>query len=240
MIECFKNTRQTGALVHNITNYVTAQICADIQYAVGARGIMADELSEVEEICASCNCLNLNIGTINSKTLESMILAGKCANSLNLPVVFDPVGVCASNFRGSACKKIIEEVALTCICGNYSEIKFLAGINTQADGVDTNTCDIINHESLQEACNLAKNLANKLKTIIAITAPIDIITNGEQTYCVYNGVPEMGKIVGSGCQASALIAAYLASNKNHIKAVACGIINMGLAGEIAKSKSSND
>ena len=37
-----------------------------------------------------------------------MILAGKKANSLNIPVILDPVGVGASNFRKVQLKKIIK------------------------------------------------------------------------------------------------------------------------------------
>ena len=71
------NLRQNGALVHNITNYVTVNDCANAILAVGASPIMADDLQEVEEIISICSSLVINIGTLNARTIESMILAGK-------------------------------------------------------------------------------------------------------------------------------------------------------------------
>ena len=85
-----KNVREKTPLVHNITNYVTVNDCANILIACGAAPIMADDRAEVEEITAICGGLNINIGTLNSRTIESMLLAGKKANSLGHPILLDP------------------------------------------------------------------------------------------------------------------------------------------------------
>ena len=45
---------------------------------------MADDASEVEEITAISNALNINIGTLNAM-VEGMFLAGKKANALGRP-----------------------------------------------------------------------------------------------------------------------------------------------------------
>ena len=47
--EMLESVRKTGPLVHNITNYVTANDCANILLACGASPIMADEEEEAEE-----------------------------------------------------------------------------------------------------------------------------------------------------------------------------------------------
>ena len=71
----FANVRAKSPLVHNITNYVTVNDCANIVLACGASPIMADDAAEVEDITSLCAGLNLNIGTLNSRTIPSMLLA---------------------------------------------------------------------------------------------------------------------------------------------------------------------
>lgn len=88
--EILENVRTRVPLIHNITNYVTVNDCANILLACGGSPIMADDIDEVEEITSICNGLNINIGTLNKRTIPSMIVAGKKANELNHPVVLDP------------------------------------------------------------------------------------------------------------------------------------------------------
>ena len=78
----FANVRARSPLVHNITNYVTVNDCANMVLACGASPIMADDAAEVEDITSLCAGLNLNIGTLNSRTIPSMLLAGHTAHRL--------------------------------------------------------------------------------------------------------------------------------------------------------------
>ena len=50
----FENLRSRSPLIHNITNYVTVNDCANMVLACGASPIMADDAAEVEEITAIC------------------------------------------------------------------------------------------------------------------------------------------------------------------------------------------
>lgn len=69
--------RQKNPLVHCITNYVVANFTANGLLAIGASPVMADEVEEVEEMVSIANAFLINIGTLNTRTLESMIKAGK-------------------------------------------------------------------------------------------------------------------------------------------------------------------
>ena len=66
-----QNVRERAPLVHNITNYVTVNDCANILLACGASPIMADDPDDAEEITAVCAALNLNIGTLNARTIPA-------------------------------------------------------------------------------------------------------------------------------------------------------------------------
>ena len=230
-----ENVRGKCPLIHNITNYVTVNDCANIVLACGASPIMSDDQSEVEEITTICGGLNINIGTLNKRTIESMFLAGKRANALSHPVVLDPVGAGASKLRTETAQKLLEEVKFTVIRGNISEVKTLASGSGTTKGVDADVADKVSEENLDSAVAFAKAFAEKTGAVIAITGAIDIVADGKKAYCIRNGHPMMSSITGTGCQLSA--AAYVTANPEHpLEAAAAAVCAMGLAGEIAHAR----
>lgn len=232
--EIFENVRKTCPLIHNITNYVTVNDCANIVLACGASPIMADDAAEVEEITTICGGLNINIGTLNRRTIDSMLLAGKKANELQHPAVFDPVGAGASGLRTETAFKLLDEVQFTVIRGNISEIKTLANGSGTTKGVDADISDKVTEENLEEAVAFAKAFAAKSQAVVAITGAIDIVADGEKAYCIRNGHPMMSSITGTGCQLSAMTAAFVTANQDKpLEAAAAAVCAMGLAGEIA-------
>ena len=236
--EIIKNVKNKTPLVHNITNYVTVNDCANVLLACGGSPIMADDIEEVEEIVSISSALVLNIGTLNSRTIESMIKAGKKANELNIPAILDPVGVGASNLRTDTARKLLDEVKFAVVRGNMSEIKALGNTNAKgARGVDANVADSINEENLTEVVEYVKSLSGRLSLVVAVTGAIDIISDSTKTYIIRNGHPMMGKISGTGCMLSSTIGAYCGANKdNIIDATAAAVCIMGLSGELAYEK----
>lgn len=232
--EMMTNVRNTRPLVHNITNYVTVNDCANILLACGGSPIMADEAEEVAEITTVCGGLNINIGTLNKRTVSAMLIAGKKANELNHPVVFDPVGAGASKLRTETALELIKNIRFAVIRGNMSEIKTLANGSGTTKGVDADVADSVNEENLGEAVAFAEKVAEKLGTVVAITGAIDIVTDGKKTYCIRNGNAMMSSVTGTGCQLSAMTAAYVTANPDRpLEAAAAAVCVMGLAGEIA-------
>ena len=73
------NVRATTPLVHNITNYVTVHDVANILLACGGSPIMSDEPDDVADITSICGGLNINIGTLNKRSIEAMFVAGRRA-----------------------------------------------------------------------------------------------------------------------------------------------------------------
>jgi hydroxyethylthiazole kinase len=233
IVNALCSLREKNPLVHHITNYVTVNDCANITLAVGGSPVMADDINEVCDMVSLASSFVINIGTLNSRTIESMIQGGKRANELNIPVVLDPVGAGATPYRTKVAKRIIEEVKLSVIRGNLSEIKTLYGINTKTKGVDSG--DIIDEsaDELTDAKVLAKDFASKLNTVIAITGAVDIITDGNRLFTVHNGDKTMSKITGTGCMCTSLIGSYLGATDNRLIAALAGVVSMGIAGELA-------
>ena len=128
---CLENVRNTVPLVHNITNYVTVNDVANILLACGGSPIMSDEPEDVEDITSICGGLNINIGTLNQRSIEGMFRAGAKANALGHVVLLDPVGAGASALRTNTAVELMEKIKFTVIRGNISEIKTLAlGVGT--------------------------------------------------------------------------------------------------------------
>lgn len=232
-----ENVRTKTPLVHNITNYVTVNDCANMVLACGGSPIMADDSLEVEDITSICNALVINIGTLNSRTIESMILSGKKANELNIPVILDPVGAGASKLRTETTNRLLREIKFSVIRGNISEIKSIAVGSTSTIGVDANEMDKISEENLCEGVKFAKDLAKSTDAVIAITGPIDIVTDSTTTYIIRNGHVKMGYITGTGCMLTSIIGAFCGANPDDIlKATAAAVSAMGLCGELAYKK----
>jgi len=229
--------RQTCPLIHNITNYVTVNDCANIIIACGASPIMSDDKNEVEEITSVCAGLNINIGTLNSRTIDSMLIAGKKANQLGHPVVLDPVGAGASALRTQTALKLLDEVKFAVIRGNISEIKTLALGSGKTKGVDADVADKVSEQNLDSVVEFAKQFAKKTGAVIAITGAIDIVADSQKAYCIKNGHPMMSDITGTGCQLSAMTCAFVTANKNNVlDATAAAVVSMGVAGEIAHGR----
>lgn len=231
--ELFENVRTRCPLIHNITNYVTVNDCANMLLACGGSPIMADDPEDAVEITAICGGLNINIGTLNQRTIPAMLAAGKKSAELHHPVILDPVGAGASTLRPRTVETLMEEIPFTVIRGNMSEIKTLAGGKGTTRGVDVDVADRVSEENLDQAVTFAKNFARETGAVIAITGAIDIVADQDRAFCIYNGRPEMSAITGTGCQLSALTAAFVTANPDHpLEAAAAAVSAMGLCGEI--------
>jgi len=234
MKKMLENVRKTCPLIHNITNYVTVNDCANVLLACGGSPILSADVDEAEEIRTICGGLNINIGTLNQRTIPTMHKAGRKANALGHPVVLDPVGAGASVLRTKTAKELIEDVQFTVIRGNISEIKALALGTGGARGVDADMADKVTKETLPQTVSFAKEFAKQTGAVIAITGAIDIVADGEKAYCIYNGHPMMSSITGTGCQLSAITAAYVTANPDTpLEAAAAAVCMMGVCGEKA-------
>lgn len=230
--DLLEKVREGAPLVHHITNYVTVNDCANITLGIGASPVMADDINEVEDMTSIASSLVINIGTLNSRTVECMLKAGKKANELGIPVILDPVGAGATPYRTKVAKTIMDNIELAVIRGNLSEIKTLYGINTKTRGVDSLDYTSIKDE-LEKAKLLAKEFSKRVGSIIAITGAVDIVTDGNIIYTVENGHKIMSKITGAGCMCSSLIGSYLGTHEDNLLAALSGVVSMAISGELA-------
>ncbi|MDR0512712.1 MAG: hydroxyethylthiazole kinase [Treponema sp.] len=232
--DLLNRVREKKPLVHHITNYVTATDCANVTLGIGASPVMADAIGEVDDIAAISNALVLNMGTLNERTIPSMLAAGKAANAKNIPVVFDPVGAGASKLRNDTATSIISEVKLAVLRGNISEIKFVAGLGANTKGVGASESDI---SAACDSGSIAKTLAQKLNCIVVISGAVDIISDGEKIAYVENGNEMMANITGTGCMCSSLLGSFCGAAREELfAAAAAAMLSMSISGELAFEK----
>ena len=231
--KCLENVKKKTPLIHNITNYVTVNDVANALLASGGSPIMSDEPDDVSDITSICGGLNINIGTLNKRSIEAMFVAGKKSKELGHVVLLDPVGAGASKLRTEIALEIMEKIMPDVIRGNISEIKTLASGSGTTKGVDADVADIVTEENLDSMVIFAKEFSKKAGAVIAITGAIDLVADSKRCFVIRNGLPIMSRITGTGCMLSALATAYAVANPDSItEAVASSVCLMGLAGEI--------
>jgi hydroxyethylthiazole kinase len=128
--------------------------------------------------------------------------------------------------RTNSAKQIIDQTRVSVVRGNASEILSLRHEDSKTKGVDS-------VHSVAEAAATATVLAEELRSTLAITGPVDLITDGRRVVRVSNGHPLMGYVTGTGCTATAAIGAFLAVDGDPLSAAATALAFFGLAGEIA-------
>ncbi|RJQ33252.1 MAG: hydroxyethylthiazole kinase [Actinobacteria bacterium] len=224
--------REKKPLVHHLTNFVVMNETANMTLAIGALPIMSHAPEEVEEMVQVASCLVLNIGTLTPYWINSMILAGKKANELGIPVVLDPVGAGATKLRIDSAKKILEEVNISTVRGNSAEIAVLAGIQAEIKGVEA-----ISKSASSE--QIAQDFALKSGCVAAVTGVEDVVSDGETTITIKNGHKMMATITGTGCMSTTMVAAFNAVQKNPLVAALGGLCAFGVAGEKAAYYTNN-
>lgn len=235
LASCLGAVRERTPLVQCITNFVTVNDCANILLAAGGSPTMAHDIREVEEAVTGVQALVLNLGAIGD--VEAMLLAGKRANQLGIPVVLDPVAAGVTSLRREACRRLLAELRFTVIRGNASEIRALALGAEGGSGVDVSAGDAVTEENLSRGVELCRRLAESTGAVTALSGQVDILSDGTQTVLIRGGVPTMSRVTGSGCMLTALLGAFCGANPERpLAAAAAAVAAMDLAGERAEAR----
>tara|TARA_R110000850_G_C9852640_1_gene455414 strand:+ start:113 stop:901 length:789 start_codon:yes stop_codon:yes gene_type:complete len=223
------SARTRCPLVHNITNYVAMNTMANVLLAVGASPAMVHAREEVAEFAAISDALTVNIGTADTAWYAAMEDAATVMARADRPWVLDPVGVGATRFRQDGCARLLA-LRPTVIRGNASEIMTLAGLGGAARGVDSG-------DEVDAAEAAARELAVRTGGVVAVSGPVDFVTDGKAAFRVGNGVPVMAQVTTMGCSLNGVIAAFCVGQPA-LEATVAALAAYGVAGEQAASNSS--
>lgn len=227
-VTCLEAIKGASPLVHNITNFVVMNSSANILLAMGASPVMAHSKDEVRDMAAMAGALVLNIGTLQDDWVEAMILAGKTANEKGIPVILDPVGAGATQFRTRSVQRILDECRITVLRGNVSEIMAMTDDSVKTKGVESSL------SRSDDTVLKAMGLAEKYAMVVAMSGEVDCITDGKRIFNISNGHPLMSKVTGMGCGLSATVGAFCAvSPEDTALSTASAFGFYGVCGDLA-------
>jgi len=221
-----EQVRQRRPLIHHITNFVVMNDTANVTLHIGGLPVMAHDREEVAEMVTAAGALVLNVGTLSPDWIEAMLIAGRRANELGIPIVLDPVGAGATTLRTTSNRRLLEELRIAIVRGNSGEIGALAGMGGVVKGVEA----VVEADDPLAA---AQALARQYQTVVAVTGRRDIVTDGTRVFMVDNGHEWLKTLTGTGCSATTVIAAFAAVERDYPLAAAAALACFGLAAEIA-------
>lgn len=216
---------ETTPLVNAVTNTVTTNDVANITLHWGGLPVMSDDLREVGEMVSTADACLLNMGNVSETGERTMLAAGKAANSSEIPIVLDPVGVGATPTRTTVAAKLME-LDISIINGNYAEISTLAGEVADVRGVES----VGEYDAIASA---ARTCARETGAVVVASGEIDVIANGETAYELRVGHPMLGRIVGTGCMLGATLSVFAASVEDTISGALSGTAAFGFVAERA-------
>ncbi len=209
---CLAVLREQRPRVHCITNSVAQAFTANCLLALGAVPSMTIAPEEVPDFVASADALLINLGTLDRPRRDAAMTAIEVAGEEGRPWVLDPVFVDASKGRAEFAAELARREPAV-IRLNEDEFHALTG---DMDGV----------------AGIA-DFAVRLLSVVALTGPADMITDGTRLVTVANGHPFMGRVTAVGCASAAVVAAFLAVEPDALNAAAAAFAVMGIAGEVA-------
>lgn len=218
--------RAASPLIHHITNYVTMNDCANATLAIGGSPVMTAAVEEAPQMAALASALVLNMGTVDEGCLRAMLAAGRVAADRGIPVVFDPVGAGATEYRRNIALRIMEEIRPDIVKGNAAELSFLGGLASSQRGVDS-------RETAKADALFA--VAARYGCVAVATGEQDYVCDGAELWAVRGGNPPLGRVCGTGCMSASLAASLAAvSGENLLQAALSSCLAMKLAGEEAE------
>jgi hydroxyethylthiazole kinase len=193
--------REAPPLTHCITNAVVTGFTANVLLAVGAAPAMVDIVGESELFAGVATGVLINLGTPTPEQRSAGLEAAAGATAAGTPWVLDPVAIGALPVRTPHAQRLVERRP-TAIRGNASEILALAGLSAGGRGVDAT-------DAPEAAADAARLLASRHGSVVAVSGPVDLITDGERTYRIANGDALLTRVTGGGCALGAVMAAFL-------------------------------
>jgi hydroxyethylthiazole kinase len=203
---------------------------ANALLAIGASPVMAHAGQEMEEMVGIASALVINIGTLSELWVLSMFRAAEAARKKGIPIVLDPVGAGATSYRTETARELIRAVPPAIIRGNASEIMALLDAGSKTRGVDSSAFS-------ENAVEIGRELHRQSGSVVCISGATDYTIGRAGVIKTHGGHPMMTRVTGLGCTASALCGAFAAVSIDPFLAAAEAMAVMGIAGEIAASRS---
>jgi hydroxyethylthiazole kinase len=217
--------RSHTPLVQCITNSVVVNFTANALLSLGAAAAMVDIPGESAPFARIVSGLLINLGTPTAEQRTAMFEAADAANDAGTPWVLDPVAVGFLPVR-TPLAFALRDLGPTVVRGNASEIIAIAGAGRGGRGVDSS-------DEVDAALTAATALARTTGGIVAVSGPVDVITDGRDLVQIANGHPLLTQITGGGCALGAVMAAFAAVGDDPFASTVAAVTVYTVAAEIA-------
>ncbi|HYW76797.1 MAG TPA: hydroxyethylthiazole kinase [Gammaproteobacteria bacterium] len=225
---CSEQVRSAAPLVQNITNLVMQHDTAAAIAAVGGTQMTLHGIEEVREITSVASALAVNPGTLNEAWMGCAREAVAVARQRRIPWVLDPLAVGLSRYRTDAITELLS-LGPTVVKANASELLVLAGAEAAGRAADS-------VHSVEQAAAPARELASRHRCVVVVTGSEDLIADGKRAMRVSNGARLMGRMIGSGCMLTSVMACFLALGNDPLEAAAAAVAHFTIAGELAAER----
>ncbi len=192
--------RAETPLVQCLTNSVVVNFTANVLLALGAAPAMVDIPQEAGPFAKAASGVLVNLGTPHAEQREAMAEAVESAAGCGTPWVLDPVAVGSLPVRTALAGRLLA-FGPAVVRGNASEIIAVAGAGAGGRGVDAT-------DGVESAAPAATALARSTGGVVAVSGPVDLVTDGERTARVANGHELLTLVTGGGCALGAVMAAF--------------------------------
>jgi hydroxyethylthiazole kinase len=211
--------------VQCITNTVVSGFTANALLAIGAAPAMVDIVGESAAFARIASGLLVNLGTPSPEQRAAAREAVGAAHDTGTPWVLDPVAIGALPVRTALAHELVE-LRPAVIRGNASEILALAGGGAGGRGVDA-------ADSTEAAADAAGLLASRFGSVVAVSGPVDLITDGRSTVRISNGDALLTRVTGGGCALGAVTAAFVAIADDAFAGAVAATLVYTVAAELA-------
>jgi hydroxyethylthiazole kinase len=209
---CLEAVRTRRPRVQVITNPVAQTYTANMLLAVGAVPSMTSSPEEIAAFIAVSGSLLVNLGILDRARRDASLTAVEVARELGVPWILDPVKVDISPPRLDFARKLIG-MEPDFVRANHAEF---TGLGAAAPGEAE-----------------ARDFAVANLTVLALSGPVDIVTDGRRLARVGNGHPLMDRVTAMGCAGTAVAAAFRAVEPDALVAATAALVVLGIAGEVA-------
>lgn len=225
--ELHDRMRRRAPLVHCITNYVAMNVAANVLLAAGASPAMVHAEEEAGEFAGLAGALTVNIGTLSPGWVGGMKAAIAGAMAAGRPWVLDPVAHFATGYRRRVAAELLA-LRPTVVRGNASEIIALDGGVSAGQGADAG-------DPVEQAEEAARQLSRAHGAVVAVTGPVDFVTDGTRAARISGGSALMPKVTALGCSLTCLVGAFTAVAPDApFEATVAALATFAAAGEAAE------
>lgn len=244
--EAVHAVRDTTPLAQSFTNFVTINLVANAQLAVGGTAAMSYLPDDVLDIAAICGATYINVGTLLPFYKDALADIARGLHDQGKPWVLDPVAAGLGATR-TAILESFRDVPPTVVRGNASEIIVLdrmwelSDMTADAGEPTTRPAGVESADEVESAMPAARRIARHLAAhsndgqgAVAVSGAVDFVTDGTRDYRLPGGSALMTKITGAGCSLGGVVGTYLAV-ANPLTAAMAASLHFNRAGEIAEA-----